>query len=157
MNIKKLKFYDKQFKILGFSYLFLTIIFLFFYNINSLILDILLIFFGGSFIVTSFVVSYGMVYHFSKRNDWSRFASWIFLGNPIFATFYYFFIMRSEFKNGNGNYKISSYNSSPSQYYLENIDKINKQDNIEFINFIKWIVLLILLILLFVIFKFYFF
>ena len=108
-RLKKLKFYDRCFWVLGISLV------IFFFGIlvidceNNLLNSIWIISLPFLFISIP-VITWGMIYHEYHRKDWCWLWATIiiaFIGGAGFfvSVLYYFFVMRNEFKKGKGEYE----------------------------------------------------
>jgi glucan phosphoethanolaminetransferase (alkaline phosphatase superfamily) len=112
--LKKLKFYDRTLMIALISLTTLLISFVFLELaleqslLDKIFFPILLIS-GICFIITLAIITWGMIYHEVKREEWSwlittLIAFVIGIGGFIVSIIFYFAKMRSEFKRGRGVY-----------------------------------------------------
>jgi len=161
-GLKKIKFYDRWFWVLGIS-LILFIGGLFLFEEANTLLDTIWILAGLLFLVAIAVVTWGMIYHEYNRGDWGWFWATIIIvligGAGFFVSIpYYFIVMRKEFKKGNGKYdEETEKDKEKIQHYQEHKKEIDKKENDDFMKFVKGIgILLGVLILFFIISKIFF-
>ena len=162
-SLKKLKFYDTWFYVLGISLvLFFLGIFLLDYESDI----ILFLWFIPVFAlaISLGVITWGMIYHEAKRKEWvwivfTILAFLLGIGCFIVSIIFYFAKMRKAFKKGEGIYdeEITEKEKKQIEYYKKHKDEIDKKDNEEFLKFLKGIGILAGIIILALIIKSIFF
>lgn len=162
-NLKKLKFYDTWFYVLGISLVFFFLgIFLLDYESDIILFIWIIPTFALA--ISLGVITWGMIYHEAKRKEWvwivfTILAFLLGIGGFVVSIIFYFAKMRKAFKKGEGIYedKMSEKEKQQIEHYKKHKEKIDKKHNQEFIRFLRGIGILLGIIILALIIKSIFF
>jgi len=169
LGLKKLKFYDNCFKVLGVSFIaFVLGIMLFSYTSNLILALLILLPFGLAMFISLVIITWGMIYHEYKRKEYGWFlltlVAFFFIGGFIISIIFYFVKMRDEFKKGKGVYEDKKSTEKEKQQarveaenYIKHKEEIDKKEAENFKSFLKWVGILIVLFILAIIVKTIFF
>lgn len=144
-SLKKLKFYDNWFYVLGISLvLFFFGIFLLDYESDIILFIWMIPTFALA--ISLGVITWGMIYHEAKRKEWvwlifTILAFLLGVGGFIVSIIFYFVKMRKAFKKGEGIYdeEISQKEKEQIEHYKKHQEEIDKKENEDFVKFLKGI------------------
>ena len=153
-GLKKLKFYDNWFYVLGISLvLFFSGIFFLDYE-SDVILSIWTVP-VVTLLISLGIITWGMIYHEAKRKEWgwiifTILAFLLGIGGFIVSIIFYFVKMRKVFKKGERAHdeEISERERKQIEHYKKHRKEINTRENEEFFRFLKGIGILMGIIIL---------